>query len=188
SNFLTVKGSVYYDFIYRSKTDTPYLQGNLQQHTERVNLEITVKNNYPIRVSFNTRQTNSVYYKNFWDIGFHFDKDTYLRKIKNDLFEKYRNLLENSIYKKYLDSTFKANENILLNYKEFKSEEYGPQLEIERKEKSINADIGLKQIPEKFPKLSDIIRAEKSKENISNTFLLQERKVDSLRRKIDSLK
>ncbi len=50
--FLTIHGDIFYDFFYRSNIDTPIAQQNFQQHTERINLNILIKEEYPLKVSF----------------------------------------------------------------------------------------------------------------------------------------
>jgi hypothetical protein len=57
--FLVVHGNVMYDFYYQSNADTPYLEKEIYQHTLQTSLEITVRNRYPVRVAFTTRQGNS---------------------------------------------------------------------------------------------------------------------------------
>jgi hypothetical protein len=84
----TIHGNVSYDFFYRSRIDTPINQQNFQQHTERVYLDILVKEKYPIKVNFTTRQSNSPYFRDFVDVNFNFDKYTYNRNVKQQLLDK----------------------------------------------------------------------------------------------------
>lgn len=188
SPFLRVKGNVFYDYMYRSKTDTPYVQGNVQQHTERINLEVLIKDNYPIRVALNSRQTNSMFYKGFWDIGLHFDRSTYLRQVKNNFYEKYRLALAADKARKILDSTLLANKQLLKSMQANTKIDYGPQSSIEKKEQQINSAIGLKSIPHDL-KLNDRLGKYVNKiDTINNHLIAQKAKVDSLQKKADSLK
>ncbi|HEY9260044.1 hypothetical protein, partial [Chitinophaga sp.] len=57
--FLAVHGNVLYDFYYQSNIDTPYTERDIHQHTLQTNLSITVRNRYPLRVSFSTQNGNS---------------------------------------------------------------------------------------------------------------------------------
>lgn len=86
--FLTVHGNVSYDYFYRSKTDTPFKQQDLQQHTERVSLDILLKEKYPLKVSFSSRQSNSPFFRNFLDANFQFDRYGYQRNLKKVLLDK----------------------------------------------------------------------------------------------------
>jgi hypothetical protein len=85
---LTIHGNISYDFFYRSRIDTPINQQNFQQHTERVYLDIMLKEKYPLRVNFTARQSNSPYFRDFVDVNFSFDKYTYNRNLKQQLLEK----------------------------------------------------------------------------------------------------
>jgi len=84
----TIHGNIAYDYFYRSKIDTPINQQNFQQHTERVYLDIMVKEKYPLKVNFACRQSNSPYFRNFVDVNFNFDKYAYNRNIKQQMLDK----------------------------------------------------------------------------------------------------
>lgn len=81
--FLTVHGNLSYDYFYRSRIDTPIQQKNFQQHTEGVYLDILVKEKYPLKVNFTSRQSNSPYFRNFVDVNFNFDRFSYNRNLKH---------------------------------------------------------------------------------------------------------
>ncbi|MEQ1552690.1 MAG: hypothetical protein ABL929_00860 [Ferruginibacter sp.] len=85
---ITIHGNISYDYFYRSKIDTPINQQNFQQHTERVYLDIMVKEKYPLKVNFASRQSNSPYFRNFFDVNFNFDRYTYNRNIKQQILDK----------------------------------------------------------------------------------------------------
>ena len=86
--FLTIHGNISYEFFYRSAIDTPISQKDFRQHTERVSLDVTVKEKYPLKVSFVSRQSNSPYFRNFFDANFQFDRLTYQKNIKQDLINR----------------------------------------------------------------------------------------------------
>ncbi len=86
--FLTIHGNISYDYFYRSKIDTPINQQNFQQHTERVSLDILVKEKYPLKVAFTARQSNSPFFRNFIDANFNFDRFMYNKNIKQKLLDK----------------------------------------------------------------------------------------------------
>ncbi len=83
--FITIHGNISYDFFYRSKLDTPIVQDDFQQHTERVNLSLLIKEKYPLKVAFVLRQSNSPYFRNFGDINFQFDRAGYQKNIQQNL-------------------------------------------------------------------------------------------------------
>jgi hypothetical protein len=82
---LTIHGNVSYDFFYRSKIDTPYSQQNLQQHTEKVWLDILIKERYPFKVGFTARQSNSPFYRDLYNVNLNFDRYNYTKNIKQSL-------------------------------------------------------------------------------------------------------
>ncbi|MFT3981137.1 MAG: hypothetical protein QM687_11750 [Ferruginibacter sp.] len=86
--FLTVHGNVSYDFFYRSRIDTPINQQHFRQHTESVYLDVMVKEKYPLRVNFISRQSNSPYFRDFVDINFNFDRYTYNKTLKQQILDK----------------------------------------------------------------------------------------------------
>jgi hypothetical protein len=85
SKLITVHGNIQYDFLYRSFADTPYYQKDFRQHTLQTSLDVLVKEKYPLRVNFIVRQSNSPYFKNFFDGGLQFDKQRYDRNIREQL-------------------------------------------------------------------------------------------------------
>jgi flagellar biosynthesis chaperone FliJ len=82
---LTIHGNISYDFFYESRIDTPINQQGFQQHTERVSLNILYKEKYPLKVSFVLRQSNSPFFKNFFDPVISFDRAGYSKNIKDEL-------------------------------------------------------------------------------------------------------
>lgn len=84
----TIHGNIAYDFFYRSTIDTPVAQRDFQQHTERVYLDILVKEKYPLKVNFTSRQSNSPYFRNFIDVNFQFNRYTYNKNLKQQLLNK----------------------------------------------------------------------------------------------------
>lgn len=87
---LTIHGNISYDYFYRSAIDTPIVQKDFKQHTERVYLDILVKEKYPLKVNFISRQSNSPYFRNFIDVNFQFDRYGYNKNLKQQLLNKLR--------------------------------------------------------------------------------------------------
>lgn len=88
--FLIVHGNISYDYFYRSKLDTPFHQNNFQQHTERVFLDLLLKEKYPLKISLVARESNSPFFKNFFDLNFQFDKYGYAKNRKQELIDRLR--------------------------------------------------------------------------------------------------
>ncbi|MBV8256168.1 MAG: hypothetical protein JO154_26475 [Chitinophaga sp.] len=70
--FLQIHGNVTYDGYYQSNSDTPYLEKDIYQHTLTTNLDITVKNQYPLHLAFSTSKGNSVLFRNLTGINLHY--------------------------------------------------------------------------------------------------------------------
>jgi hypothetical protein len=86
--FLIIHGNISYDYFYRSKIDTPFNQQDLQQHTERVWLDLLFKEKYPFKVGFNSRQSNSPFFRDLYNANLNFDKYNYLKGLKLDLLKR----------------------------------------------------------------------------------------------------
>ena len=56
---ITVHGNIMYDLYYQSHADTPYLEREIYQHTLQTTLDITLRNQYPLRVAFSTTKSNA---------------------------------------------------------------------------------------------------------------------------------
>jgi hypothetical protein len=82
----TVHGNVLYDLFYQSSVDTPVVQKDVYQHTLQTSLELTYKDNYPVRVNFTTRMGNSSLFRNLTDFNLQFTN----RDFKNAMMKKAR--------------------------------------------------------------------------------------------------
>ncbi|PSL46717.1 hypothetical protein CLV51_103698 [Chitinophaga niastensis] len=105
--FLSVKGSVLYDFYYQSHVDTPYTERDIYQHTIQTNLSVTVKNRYPFRVAFSTQAGNSSLFRNLTGARFSYTnrdfKNLLLSNAKNWNRVKMKQQVELDTLKEYAD-------------------------------------------------------------------------------------
>lgn len=83
---LTVHGNITYDGYYQSNSDTPYLEKDIYQHTVQTTLDITVKDQYPLHLSFSTSKGNSYLFRNITGINFQYTNQDF----KNMLMAKAR--------------------------------------------------------------------------------------------------
>lgn len=88
ARLITIHGNVSYEFFYRSRIDTPFNLRDYQQHTERVSLNILIKEKYPLRLNITGRQSNSPYFRDFADINFGFDRFAFTKKLREQLLEQ----------------------------------------------------------------------------------------------------
>jgi hypothetical protein len=86
--FITLHGNIQYEYIYRSFVDTPFVQHDMSQHYVQTNLYITVKDKYPLKLSFQSRRSNSPYFANIFDANIQFSRQLFIEKYKLDLKQK----------------------------------------------------------------------------------------------------
>lgn len=84
---LKVHGDISYDYSYRSRIDTPFQMDNFQQHAISVNLQMLYKDRIPFNISFSTRLSNSPFFRDYMDMGLHFDPQQYRYKIQREIAE-----------------------------------------------------------------------------------------------------
>ena len=82
--FLKVHGNVMYDYYYQSGVDTPYQQKDIYQHTVQTYLDLTVRDQYPLRVGFSTARGNSTLFRNITGLNMQYTS----RDFKNLLYDK----------------------------------------------------------------------------------------------------
>lgn len=82
--FLQVHGNIMYDLYYQSGIDTPYQQKDVYQHTLQTYLDITVKDQYPVRVGFSTTKSNSAMFRNITGLNLQYTN----RDFKSMLLDK----------------------------------------------------------------------------------------------------
>jgi hypothetical protein len=99
--FITIHGNIYYDMFYQSYIDTPFMQHDIYQHTLSTYLDVTIKDKYPLRVSFTTRFSNTSLFKKFTGINLQFNS----QEFKNELIEKAKSwMLTQLVTRTQLDS------------------------------------------------------------------------------------
>lgn len=82
--FLTVHGNVMYDFYYQSNADTPFIEKEIYQHTVQTTLDITVRDQYPLHLTFSTSQSNSSLLRDITGMNFRYSS----RDLKNSILQK----------------------------------------------------------------------------------------------------
>lgn len=171
--FLIIHGNVSYDFFYRSRIDTPFVQENLQQHTERVWLNVLVNEKYPINVGFTARQSNSPFFRDLFSVNLGFDKNKYRQLYREKLLKKFDEKLAGDMILKSLQSTLAKKQKQFEKYnKEILSSAYSQKM-IEQKEKALNDSIN---------DLQNINTGEFNFDNLSGSnkdFSLRERKFNT---------
>jgi len=83
--WLTVHGNVMYDLYYQSGVDTPYQQKDVYQHTLTTYLDITVKDQYPVRVAFSTTRGNSAMFRNITGLNLQYTNRDFKSILLNKL-------------------------------------------------------------------------------------------------------
>jgi hypothetical protein len=88
TKLITIHGNISYDFFYRSRVDTPFNQQKLQQHTERIWLNVLIKEKYPFTIGFTARQSNSPFYRDLYNTNLNFDRFGYTKNLKQQLLNR----------------------------------------------------------------------------------------------------
>ncbi|SEN26754.1 hypothetical protein SAMN04488505_109109 [Chitinophaga rupis] len=84
SPFLTVHGNVMYDVYYQSNVDTPYVEKDVYQHTVQTFLDITIRNQYPLRVAFSTNMGNSSLFRNVTGLNLRYTNRDFKNMLMNN--------------------------------------------------------------------------------------------------------
>jgi hypothetical protein len=87
--FLQVHGNIMYNVNYYSNIDTPFNEQHVYQHTVQTYLDITVKGQYPMRVYFTNRFSNSSLFRNFSDLNLNYNNTQFTQKIKTQVRERF---------------------------------------------------------------------------------------------------
>lgn len=82
---LKVKGNILYDVYYRSRVDTPFAERDIYQHTIQSRLDVVYKDQYPVKVYFTSRFSNSAFFRKYTDLNFQFNQADFSRMMKNKL-------------------------------------------------------------------------------------------------------
>lgn len=90
---ITVHGNIMYDFYHQSHLDTPYAGNDLNQHTLTTFLDIRLKNDYPLRIYFTTRLSNSNFLRNLTNLNFQYNPATFFNIVR----DKIRNRLQQQL-------------------------------------------------------------------------------------------
>ena len=205
----SIHGTLQYDFLYRSFTDTPFYQKDFRQHTLQTSLTVVVKNKYPLHVNMIVRKSNSPFFKDFFGGGISFDRSSYYNFEKQRLLAK---IISQIPAESYQDAAKKLLEQELDKYnalqKRLNSFSLSQQLIEEREriyfqsiqQKSTASPLknpGLDSLSENVAnKINDIKNDADSLVNNLAVRVNQKRKeldslknnVDRLQRKIDSIK
>lgn len=84
-SLIKVHGNVLYDLNYWSRIDTPFAEQSVYQHTVQTYLDITYKDNYPFRVFFTTRWSNSSLFKSFTDLNFLYNAADFNNRVRKQV-------------------------------------------------------------------------------------------------------
>ncbi|RXK86146.1 hypothetical protein [Filimonas effusa] len=78
---LVIHGNVLYNMDYRSYSDTPYAEKDIYYHTVQTYLDITWKDQYPMRLYLTNRFGNSSFTRHFSDVNFNFNTTDFRNRI-----------------------------------------------------------------------------------------------------------
>jgi len=185
---VAVHGNIMYDFLYRSYSDTPYYQRDFRQHTLQSSLSISVKDKYVFRFNVVIRQSNSPWFKNFFDGGLQFDKNAFLTNMKRRLEDK---IVSTSLHKpdlQTIEAALKKEYEKLNDIRRFFNRPDLAQMIIEERER-----IYYQNLKKEQPQLN--IKIDSSFTGVQEYMALKKKELDSIQKitarlqgKADSLK
>jgi len=79
---LVIHGNIMYDFDYWSNIDTPYAERNINQQTLQTYLDVDYKEEYPVRVVFTTRWSNSALFRNMTDVSVQYNARQFNNRVR----------------------------------------------------------------------------------------------------------
>lgn len=194
--FIKVHGNVMYDYYYQSGVDTPYQQKDIYQHTVQTYLDLTIRDQYPVRVGFTTARGNSALFRNITGLNMQYTS----RDFKNMLWEKLQNW-DVSRYTKMQDLQYEKRsldaEALKLN--QLRADVDGPaaiQRRVEAKERALygrKPSLNLDSLPNPDLKLALQYKSPlnlPSDSSLEDEYIAKKHQIDSLEkrcRKLDSL-
>ncbi|WPV66727.1 hypothetical protein [Chitinophaga sp. LS1] len=135
--FLVVHGNVMYDYYYQGKIDTPYQQKDVYQHTLSTWMDLTIRDQYPVHVTFSTTQGNSSLFRNITGFSIQYTnrdfRNLLIQKLKSWDVSRIKQLKELMDEKALLD----AKEKELSQLKSWLSSPAVLQRLVEAKEKEL---------------------------------------------------
>lgn len=78
-------GNVEYEYVHQSIVDTPFAQKDVNQHYLRTNLQVKIRDRYPVSVNIQLRTSNSLYFRNVLEANVLFDRRKYFDNYKEQL-------------------------------------------------------------------------------------------------------
>jgi len=86
-------GFINYNYTYRSRLDTPYLEKNMEQHLANISANVLIAQKIPLRVSVYERRTNSIYFRNYTDVRVEFNATEFHRLESKRLSKSFNSLI-----------------------------------------------------------------------------------------------
>lgn len=148
---LVIHGNIRYDFQYRSYIDTPFAQSDFRQHTIQTNLQVTVRDKYPLRVNLVARTSNSPFFRNFLDANLQFDRATYLQKYRERLLQKIRTYELNKPELKMLEEELEKQRERITSLRQQLADPGLKQRVVREREQLYNRNLRLQRPDMPFP-------------------------------------
>jgi predicted heme/steroid binding protein len=152
---LAIHGNIRYDFLYRSYIDTPYAQRDFRQHTIQTNLQVTVRDKYPMRVNLVARTSNSPFFRNFLDANLQFDRYAYQQKYRERLLNRIRDFELNKPDLKMLEGELDKQRQRVDSLRKLLADPGLQQRLVREREQQYNKNLRLQQQKATLPFLKD---------------------------------
>lgn len=83
--FIQIHGNILYALNYRSYIDTPFDVQDMYQHMLQSYLDVTIKDQYPVRVYINSNFSNAPLLRNFTNLDFQYNRSQFINAVKSRL-------------------------------------------------------------------------------------------------------
>lgn len=163
--WISLHGTINYEYYYRSRIDTPFAQNNLEQHTERFFINGLIKNKYPFRITLASRQSNSPYFQNFADVSFQFDQTSFSSASKQQLISRLKKELPVAKQLSNLESNYRRNLTEVKDLEKWLNSSGTIQSMVEEREKALRDTYKSAQ-SSNISQISDRMKADSTNVNI----------------------
>lgn len=143
TNLIKVHGNILYTFNYRSYMDTPFLDNDITQHLIQTNLDLLIRDKYPLRITITNRTSNSNYFKDATDITINYNRQQLIENIKYRLSSFIRSRVDFSEVKR-LDNLVKESKGKVEILNNWLSDPARVQAMVEDKERSLRQTVKAK--------------------------------------------
>ncbi|MCU7549883.1 hypothetical protein OCK74_12195 [Chitinophagaceae bacterium LB-8] len=131
-------GSINYSWNYRSGVDTPFIERDISQHMLNIEVNVTVAQKIPFRLTYFQRESNSSLFRDYRDFRIEYNESEFQRLRADNVRRYYKQLLE-QLKNPYIKPALNVTEYRLSKYTHWLNDSSVIRELVESKELMINA-------------------------------------------------